>query len=108
MSGFVAVASLADVPAGSKKLVEVNGVEVLLCNSLDRIFAVENSCSHAEEKLECGRMRLGWIACPVHGARFDLASGEAINPPATQPIQTWPVRVTGDVIEVALSCGQAG
>jgi 3-phenylpropionate/trans-cinnamate dioxygenase ferredoxin subunit len=102
VSGFVAVASLADVPPGAKKLVEVSGVEVLLCNSVDRIFAVENLCSHAEEKLDCGRMRSGWIACPVHGARFDLATGEALNPPATQPIQTWPVRISGDTIEVAL------
>lgn len=102
VSGFVAVASLAEVPPGSKKLIEVNGVEVLLCNSVDRIFAVENLCSHAEEKLDCGRMRAGWIACPIHGARFDLATGEAMNPPATQPIQTWPVRISGDVIEIAL------
>ena len=102
MSGFVAVASLADVPPGAKKLVEVGGIEVLLCNSLDRVFAIENRCSHAEEKLDCGRVRAGWIACPVHGARFDLASGEALNPPASQPIQTYPVRISGDVIEIAL------
>ena len=103
MAEFVAVATLADLPPGSKKLVEVGGIEVLLCHSLDRIFAIENRCSHAEEKLDCGRIRSGWIACPVHGARFDLGSGEALNPPATQPIQTWPVRVTGDVIEVAFN-----
>ena len=96
------MASLADVPPGAKKLVEVGGIEVLLCNSLDRVFAIENRCSHAEEKLDCGRVRAGWIACPVHGARFDLASGEALNPPASQPIQTYPVRISGDVIEIAL------
>ena len=101
MSGFVVVATLADLPPETKKRVAVNGLDVLLCHTLDRVFAVENRCSHAEEGLDCGRMRNGWIACPVHGARFDLASGEALGPPATQPIQTWPVRITGDVIEVA-------
>ncbi|MCW1402671.1 Rieske 2Fe-2S domain-containing protein [Novosphingobium sp. MW5] len=99
---FTAAAAVADVPAGSKKLVTVNGVNVLLCHSNDRIFAVENLCSHAEEPLDCGRMRSGWIACPVHGARFDLATGEAMNPPATLPIQTFAVRITGDTIEVAV------
>lgn len=99
---FTAAAAVADVPPGTKKLVEVNGVNVLLCHSEGRVFAVENLCSHAEEPLDCGRMRAGWIACPVHGARFDLATGEAMNPPATQPIQTFAVRITGETIEVAV------
>ena len=102
MFEFVAIADVNELPPGAKKLVVVNGMEVLLCNSLDRIFAIENRCSHAEEKLDCGRVRAGWIACPTHGARFDLGSGEAIGPPATQPIQTYAVRVTDGRIEVAL------
>ena len=98
---FTAAAQVDEVPPGSKKLVEINGTQVLLCHSQDRIFAVENLCSHAEEKLDCGRMRAGWIACPIHGARFDLATGAALNPPANQPIRTFPVRITGATIEVA-------
>jgi 3-phenylpropionate/trans-cinnamate dioxygenase ferredoxin component len=99
---FVAVASLSELPAGTKKVVEVGGKPVLLCHTKERVFAVSNICSHAEEALDCGRMRGGWIACPVHGARFDLETGEPMNPPATQPIATYEVRVTGDTIEVAV------
>ena len=99
---FVAVAKLEEVPAGTKKLVWANGVEIVLCNTLDRFFAVRNLCSHAHEKLDCGKMRNGWIACPVHGARFDLESGEPMNPPATMRIETYEVRVEGDAIEVAV------
>lgn len=98
---FTAVASLSDLPNGAKKLVTVDGTEVLLCHSEGRVFAVENLCSHAEERLDCGRMRAGWIACPIHGARFDLATGEPMNPPANQPIRTFPVRIVGETIEVA-------
>lgn len=98
---FVAVAKLEDVPPGAKLLVQVDGKGVLLCHSKDRIFAVENVCSHADEPLDCGRMRAGWIACPIHGARFDLETGAAMNPPATQPIRTYEVRISGDTIEVA-------
>ena len=90
----------ADVPPGTKKAVEVAGKSILICHSNDRLFAVSNICSHAEEKLECGRMSRGWIACPVHGARFDLATGRAMNPPATQPIPTYELRVVEDWIEV--------
>lgn len=99
---FVAAAMLDELPAGSKKLVQLNGVPVLLCNTADRIFAVRNVCSHAHEPLDCGRMRNGWIACPVHGARFDLETGEAMNPPAVLPIDTFEVRIVGDTIEVAI------
>jgi len=99
---FVAAAKLEDVPPGTKIVVELNGISVILCNTKDRIFAVRNLCSHAYETLECGRMRNGWISCPVHGARFDLETGAPINPPATMPIETYEVRIEGETIEVAV------
>ena len=99
---YIAAAKLDEVPAGTKKLVTLSGVEVLLCNSKDRLFAVRNLCSHAYEKLDCGRMKNGWISCPVHGARFDLETGEAMNPPAVMPIETYQLRLVGDSIEVEI------
>lgn len=99
---FVTVATLDEVPAGAKKVVVVNGISVLVCNTKDKIFAVRNLCSHAYETLECGRLRNGWISCPVHGARFDLETGDPMNPPATMPIETYEVRVDGDSIAVAV------
>ena len=99
---FVPVAKLEDLPAGTKKVVSAMGVELLLCHTKEKIFAVRNLCSHAHEALDCGRMKNGWIACPVHGARFDLETGDPMNPPATMPIDTFKVRIAGDSIEVAL------
>jgi 3-phenylpropionate/trans-cinnamate dioxygenase ferredoxin subunit len=78
----------------------VGGKSVLICHSTQGWFAVSNICSHAHEQLECGRMSRGWIACPVHGARFDLATGKAMNPPATLPIETYEVRIVEDWVEV--------
>ena len=101
-SAFTRVMNLSELPPGTKKAVDVNGVSVLVCNTNDRLFAVSNICSHAHEKLECGRMSRGWIGCPVHGARFDLATGRAMNPPAKEPIATYEVRVVDDWIEVAV------
>ena len=98
---FVAVAKVDEIGPGEKKVVDVNGTQIIVCNSKDTIFAVRNLCSHAHETLECGRVRNGWISCPVHGARFDLETGEPKNPPATIPIETYEVRITGDTIEVA-------
>ncbi len=99
---FVSVASVADLPLGAKKALVVEGWPVLLCHTSEGLFAVSAICSHAYEPLECGRMKAGWIACPVHGARFELATGKALNPPAFQPIATYQTRVSGDTIEIAL------
>jgi 3-phenylpropionate/trans-cinnamate dioxygenase ferredoxin subunit len=100
---FARVLNASELPPGTKKAVDVNGVSVLVCNSNDRLYAVSNICSHAHEKLECGRMSRGWIGCPVHGARFDLATGRAMNPPAKEPIATYPVRVVDEWIEVEVA-----
>lgn len=41
----------------------------------------------------------GWIACPIHGARFDLVSGKTMKPPAKRPIATYAVRIVDGWIE---------
>jgi 3-phenylpropionate/trans-cinnamate dioxygenase ferredoxin subunit len=99
---FVAVAKVDEIPPGKVKAVEAGGRAILLCHEEGRIHAIENRCSHAEMPLECGRVRWGWISCPMHGARFDLATGEAIKGPAVEPIDVFPVRIVGDAVEVAL------
>lgn len=98
---FVRVLELSALPHAGKAVVTVHSKPVLLCNWKEQVFAVSNICSHADEKLDCGRMSNGWIACPVHGARFDLATGKAKNPPATRPIKTYQVRIADGWIEVA-------
>ncbi len=89
----------ADIPAEKSHKFEHHGRAMLICHSAGAFFVIENRCSHAEEPLDCGRVRNGWIACPVHGARFDLATGAAINPPAQNPITSFPVRVVDGWIE---------
>jgi 3-phenylpropionate/trans-cinnamate dioxygenase ferredoxin subunit len=95
-------ANLADLAPGAVRTVEIEGCSILLCRSGERIFAVENQCSHAQQPLEGGRVKAGWIACPTHGARFDLETGEPLCPPATEPIRTFPVRIEGEAVLVAL------
>jgi 3-phenylpropionate/trans-cinnamate dioxygenase ferredoxin component len=98
---FVVVARLDELAPDTVKAVRAGGRSILLCHSEGRVYAVENVCSHVGEPLECGRMKRGWIACPTHGSRFDLETGEPLNPPATEPIATFPVRVEGGVIAIA-------
>ncbi len=98
---FIAVTPLAEVPQSTVKRVAINGRSILLIHTGDGIFAVENRCSHAEQPLECGRVKNGWISCPTHGARFDLETGDPLGGPAELPIATFAVRIADDMIEVA-------
>lgn len=98
--GFARVLKLAELPPGAKKTVDVGGSCVLLCNAAGSVHAISNICTHAEKPLERGRIGNGWIACPAHGARFELATGKALNLPATKPVATYATRIVDEWIEV--------
>ena len=93
---------LAELPPGSSRALRIAGHAVLLVNHEGTVHAIANECSHAFMPLAGGRVMAGWIACPAHGARFDLATGEALNPPACEKIAVYPVRVEGGMIRVTL------
>ncbi len=99
---YHAISKVEAIEDGAAISYTVANQSILICNFDGQFFAIENKCSHADEPLECGRIRNGWISCPAHGARFDLATGDPINPPATTAIKTYPVRVVDHVIEVAV------
>jgi 3-phenylpropionate/trans-cinnamate dioxygenase ferredoxin component len=99
---FIAAAKLSDVPVEGVLPVRVGGLDILICRHEGVFYAIENRCSHADMPLECGRVKFGWISCPAHGARFDLETGEALGPPATQPIRTFAVQVEGDEVCIAV------
>lgn len=80
----------------------VAGRPILLVRSLGVLHAIENLCPHAGQPLEGGRIRRGWIACPFHGARFDLGSGAPLGPLPTSPLCRFGVREVGGMIEVAV------
>lgn len=101
-AAFVRVAQATDLANNRSLAVEVEGVRVLICSSREQVFAVAEICSHAHESMASGRIKNGVLCCPVHGSRFDLTSGAALNPPATEPICTYPTRVVDGWIEVAV------
>ncbi len=99
-SEFTRFCKVEELPPESKKAAKINGTWVLVCHSDGRLFAVSNICSHAVKPLLPGRMRNCTITCAVHGAKFNLETGEALNLPATKPIPTYELRVVDEWIEV--------
>lgn len=99
---FTVVAALSDVPEGTSRAFAVGARSILLCNDGGDIFALEDLCPHAGMPLDGGRVRAGFVACPFHGSRFDLETGCPLNPPASEPVRTFAVRVAEGIIAVAV------
>ena len=93
MSDFHDVGALADFAAGQAHRVIVAGVEVAVVVVNDEVFAVHDECSHAGVALSDGEVYNCTIECPLHGAGFDLRTGQALTPPATSPIPTYQVKI---------------
>src|SRR5574341_668687 len=101
--GFVAVARVSELPAGSSKRVYLDTDAVAVFNAGGTYFAVSDRCTHGRASLSEGRMvdsKACVLECPWHGGRFELKTGRPVGAPPTEPIKTYRVKVAGDQILV--------
>lgn len=82
--------------------VTVEGHELVVCRAGDALRVVDGTCSHADYPLADGDVLDGTVLCPLHGALFDLDTGEPLSPPADRPIGTYRTRVDRGVLSVLL------
>ena len=72
----------------------VDGTEpLLLVNVGGTVRAVQGTCSHEYFELDRGFLTAGSLTCALHLSRFDLVSGEPLNPPADEPLAVYPVTI---------------
>ncbi|MBX3414380.1 MAG: non-heme iron oxygenase ferredoxin subunit [Pirellulales bacterium] len=103
MSEFVSVAKVAELPAGGKLVVDVDERLVALFHVEGKIYAIDDVCTHDGGPLAEGELDGYAIACPRHGARFDIRNGHVLSMPATHDTASHEVKVEGDEIFVRLS-----
>lgn len=77
-------------------------VEVAIFKVGDEVFALVDECSHGHVRLSEGEIDEATcsVDCWLHGSRFDLRTGAAINLPATQPVTAYPVRIDAGLVLV--------
>jgi nitrite reductase/ring-hydroxylating ferredoxin subunit len=98
--GFVKVAEVGDITPGDMKMVKVGNEEVLLVNVDGDIHACDDICTHSYASLSEGDLSGTDIECPLHGALFNVTTGEVITPPATLALRVFQVRIEGQDILV--------
>ncbi len=97
---FIKVADITDIDLNQSVSVELDGRAILICNTENGVFAVEDRCTHADIPL-CGGQIIGnFISCPVHGAVFDLSDGSVQAPPAFEDLETFEVKIEDTLISV--------
>jgi len=91
-----------EINPGQVRLVDVKGKQIALFNINGEFFAIDNMCTHDQASLAEGDISGHEVTCPLHGATFDVRTGEVLSPPADDDVACYSVRVTGTDIEVAV------
>ena len=97
---FELACTLDEIPTDQALAVTLGRYDVAVARDGDEVFAVENTCSHAEVALSEGEVAECQIECWLHGSMFDLRTGKPTNLPATEPIATFPVDGRGTDVYV--------
>jgi 3-phenylpropionate/trans-cinnamate dioxygenase ferredoxin subunit len=100
---------LAELEPGQKRVVDVEGIEVLVIRDLDGgVYAIRDRCAHSGARLSYGRLfeRVEGpdvdqyemtdelvIRCPWHGYEYELGSGRCIADPRRVRVRSYPVTV---------------
>jgi 3-phenylpropionate/trans-cinnamate dioxygenase ferredoxin subunit len=83
-----------EVPEGTMKMAVVDGTDQVLVVQTNGAFrAVQGICSHEYFELDKGFLTAGTLTCALHLSRFDLESGDPLDPPAEIPLAVYPVIV---------------
>lgn len=96
-----------EVPPGTMKMAYVDGTDqVLVVNTGGEFRAMQGICTHEYFELDKGFLTAGSITCALHLSRFDLASGEPLDPPADLPLAMYPVMVENGRVLIEILDGR--
>ena len=101
MAQLTKVATKADIPVGSSKVIEVEGKTIALFNCDGTFYAIDNTCKHRGGPLGEGSLASTTVTCPWHGWEYDVSSG-ACQMDQSIKVQQYDVKVDGDDILVSV------
>jgi naphthalene 1,2-dioxygenase system ferredoxin subunit len=99
---WIDATAMDDVPADDVIGVLVAGRDIALYNAGGEIFATDNICTHGQARLCEGFLEGHEIECPLHQGRFDVRTGQPTCAPVIEAIRSYPVRIEGGRVFLAL------
>ena len=79
-------------PSDMKRL-DIGREPVLLANVEGTIVAVADTCTHEDASLSGGALNGVFVRCPLHGSRFCLLDGKAVDDPAEIDLEIFSVKI---------------
>ena len=102
MAGFVTVGASDEVDEGKVATFTFEGAKIAIARVEGRLYAFDDVCTHMGCPLSTGELEGASIECECHGSVFSVVTGAVEAPPATDPIETYPVREDGGRIQLEI------
>ncbi|MSO43178.1 MAG: non-heme iron oxygenase ferredoxin subunit [Candidatus Planktophila sp.] len=93
---------LDQLESGRPLKLEKDGKTICVTRIGHEVFAIDDTCSHSEASLSEGEIVDFKIQCWLHGAEFDLRTGEAVTLPANIALATYPVKIQANLVTVEI------
>ena len=90
--------NISEINENSVKVVNIENKDIAIFNVDGEFYAIDDLCSHAEASLAEGEVFDCKVECPLHGAEFDLKTGQAVTLPATKPVASYVISIEDEVI----------
>ncbi len=99
---WVDAAAIDALPDDEVIGVDLDGKSLALYKVEGAVFATDNICTHGHARLCDGFLEGHEIECPLHQGKFDIRDGRALCAPLSEDIKTYPVKIEGNRVFVAL------
>lgn len=93
---------LDQITEGKPVRIEKDGKSICVARIGSEVFAIADTCTHSDASLSEGDISGFKIECWLHGAEFDLRTGEALTLPANIPLETYSVKIDGNSVTVEI------
>jgi len=100
---WIDVGAAQDLPPGTMQRYESEGQRILIANVDGTPFAVDDTCTHEDASLYMGALQGDKVKCPLHGSRFCLRDGRALDEPAEIDLVCYPARFQNSRVEIVLT-----
>jgi 3-phenylpropionate/trans-cinnamate dioxygenase ferredoxin component len=92
-ANWVDVGGAGEIGDSKSISADIDGLALLIVRCGSELYAIEDRCTHDGEPLDEAEVQSCQVICPRHGAHFCVRTGEALTPPAYEPLRTFKVRV---------------
>jgi 3-phenylpropionate/trans-cinnamate dioxygenase ferredoxin subunit len=106
MADFQPLCNISEIPDPGQQIFEVDDTLVVLFHVDGEFYCIDDVCTHDGGPLSDGSLSGCQIACPRHGAKFDIRTGAAVTMPATEATRAHEVKVDGDQVLVKLAADE--